>query len=106
MPVTRQSSAGIRSLRLQTNLFVEVKVGQWQLYSFANFLFLHIQASDICVGDIRFLMSTEHSNRRICFRRQNVHQRVRVSVEGNGRGWFEFFAIKSREDSDHIVGSR
>lgn len=44
-----------------TDLLIKVEVGQGQLYSLSNLLFLHIQTSNIAVCHVRLFMSTKHS---------------------------------------------
>lgn len=51
-----------------TNLLVEIKMRQRQLNRLPNLLFLHIQASNIGIGDIRFFISAEHRYGRVGFR--------------------------------------
>jgi len=66
----------ILSLYVFTNLLVKVEVGQGQLYSLSNLLFLHIQTSDITVCNVRLFMGTEHSYGRVGFGGEYVNQRV------------------------------
>lgn len=54
-----------------------------KLNSFPNLLLLHVQATNIGVRDIGLLVLTQHSNRRVSLRGQNVYQGIRVSVKSD-----------------------
>lgn len=88
---------------MSTNLFVEIEMGKRQFNSFPDFLFLHVQSSHIGIGDVRFLVCTEHCDRRIGFRRKDVNKGIGVAVKSNGGGGFELFAIESGKYSDDII---
>jgi hypothetical protein len=59
-----------------TYLVVEVKVCQRQLHGFPNLLLLHVEATDIRVGDVGLLVDAQHSDARVCFGREYVNQSV------------------------------
>ncbi len=59
-----------------TDLLVEVKVRQGQLDRFSDFLFLHVQSTDIGISDIWLLVRAEHSYRRVGFGREDIDKRV------------------------------
>jgi len=42
--------------RVNANLFIKLKVGEWQLDGLADFLFLYVHASDVRIRHVRFLI--------------------------------------------------
>ena len=76
---------------------------EWQLDSLSDFLLLHVQPTDICIGNVRFLINAQHCDGRVGFRREDVDQRVGVTVERDRRRWFEFLAVEGGKYSDDIV---
>lgn len=81
-------------------------MGQGQFDGFSDFLFLHVQPTDIGICDVRLLIGTKHGDGRIGFRREDVDQGVGVAMKGDRGGGFELFTVKGRKYSYNVVGAR
>lgn len=78
---------------------------QRQLDSLSNLLLLHIETTNVGVGNIWLLILTQHSNRRVCFRGKDVDERVGVSVEGDRGGWLQLLTVECGKDADDVIGT-
>jgi hypothetical protein len=75
-------------------LFVEVEVCERKLNSFPNLLFLHVEAANLGIGNIRLLMIAKHRDRGVGLWRQNIHKGVGVAVKRDGGGGLELLAVE------------
>ena len=66
-----------------TDLLVKVKVCQWKLDGFSDLLLLHVQPSNISIGNVRLFVCAQHSNGRICFRWKNIDKGIRMAMESD-----------------------
>lgn len=78
---------------------------QRQLDSLSNLLLLHIQTTHVGVSDIWLLILTQHSNRGVCFRREDVDERVGVPVEGDRGGGLQLLTVECGKDADDVIGA-
>src|SRR5690606_5339014 len=51
--------------RVDTDLLIQVEMCEWQFNSFPDLLLLHVQTTNIGIGNVRLLILSEHGNRRI-----------------------------------------
>lgn len=78
---------------INTNLWIQLRISKWKLYSFSHFLFLSITTTNISKSNIRLLLNLHHLNSSIRLRWKNINNRMTVSVHGNTRWWLELFPV-------------
>ena len=61
--------------------------------------------SNISIADIRFLISSQHGDGTVSFRRQHIHQGVTVLVERHAGAGLEQLSVQGGEDADVVVGA-
>jgi hypothetical protein len=89
---------------VNTNLLVEVKVGERQFNGLSDLLFLNVHASDVSVADVWFLICLQHGDAAVSLRRENVHQSIAVLVKGNTGTRLQQLSINSRQNAYIVVG--
>mmetsp|Transcript_4465 Transcript_4465/g.10380 ORF Transcript_4465/g.10380 Transcript_4465/m.10380 type:complete len:347 (-) Transcript_4465:220-1260(-) len=87
---------------VNTDLGVEVLVGQRKLHSLLDLLLLDIQPSDVRVGDIRLLLHGHGLHCGVSLRRQEVHHRMGVPVQSHAAGRLQLLSIQ-RGQHPHVV---
>ena len=73
------------SWRINANLFVQLKVSEWQLDGLSHLLLLQVKAAYVHVGHIGLLVGSQHGYARVGLGRQYVNKSVGVLVQGNTR---------------------
>lgn len=69
--------------RVNTNLLVEVKVGEGELHRLPDLLLLDVKSTDISEAHIGPLVLAEQGNAAVGLRREDVDQRIGVAVKGH-----------------------
>jgi hypothetical protein len=124
---TRRTVEQDTARRVDTDLTVEVELGEGKFDGFADFLLLNVHTSDVRVfaecrrsisavqgqerkgkenAHIRFLIRSEHGNARVRLRGKNIDERVRVTVQRNGRTRLEEFAVDGAQNPNDVVTPR
>ena len=86
--------------RVDPQLRVQLPLRQRQLHRLPHLLLLHVVAADVGVGHVGAVGGGHEGDGGIGFRGQHVDERVRVAVQGDGRGRAEQLAVDGRQDAD------
>lgn len=81
-------------------------MSQRQLNRLSNLLLLQIHTAHIRIRHIRLLLLPQHRNRRIRLGRQNIHKRIRMTMQRHRGRRFQKLTVQRGQNPNNIVRPR
>lgn len=89
---------------VNTDLLVQLEVCKRQFDGFADFLLLHVHATNVRVLHVRLFVRIQHRDGAVRLRWQNVHQRIAVLVQGDTGRRLQQLPVNGGQNAHVVVG--